>query len=115
MKSIHILLFLHFHLLLRKQHIETVCVDFFEQAAKFVEEIKAGGIWNITNPASGHPLLQGNSEIKAPRLISFNQDQFSFNYINKNNPSLLSINYIPNFTAGITFFIAKATLLEKRH
>ncbi len=41
-------------------------------------------------------------------LISFNQDQFSFNYINKNNPSLLSINYIPNFTAGITFFIAVA-------
>ena len=25
-------------------------------------------------------------------LISFNQDHFSFNYINKNNPSLLSIN-----------------------
>ena len=41
-------------------------------------------------------------------LISFNQDQFSFNYINKNSPSLLSINYIPNFTAGITFFIAVA-------
>ena len=41
-------------------------------------------------------------------LISFNQDQFSFNFINKNNPSLLSINYIPNFTAGITFFIAVA-------
>ena len=41
-------------------------------------------------------------------LISFNQDQFSFNYINKNKPSLLSINYIPNFTAGITFFIAVA-------
>ena len=41
-------------------------------------------------------------------LISFNQDQFSFNNINKNNPSLLSINYIPNFTAGITFFIAVA-------
>ena len=46
---------------------------FFEQCQKFVEEIKAGGIWNITNPASGHPLLQGSSEIKAPRLISFNQ------------------------------------------
>ena len=41
-------------------------------------------------------------------LISFNQDQFNFNYINKNKPSLLSINYIPNFTAGITFFIAVA-------
>ena len=41
-------------------------------------------------------------------LISFNQDQFSFNYIKKNNPSLLSVNYIPNFTAGITFFIAVA-------
>ena len=41
-------------------------------------------------------------------LISFNQDQFNFNYINKNKPLLLSINYIPNFTAGITFFIAVA-------
>ena len=41
-------------------------------------------------------------------LISFNQDQLSFNFINKNNPSLLSVNYIPNFTAGITFFIAVA-------
>ena len=41
-------------------------------------------------------------------LISFNQDQFNFNYINKNKPSLLSINYIPNFTAGITFFVAVA-------
>jgi Na+/proline symporter len=41
-------------------------------------------------------------------LISFTGDQFSFSFINKNNPQLLSSTYIPNYTSGLTFFIAVA-------
>ena len=41
-------------------------------------------------------------------LISFNSAEFSFDFIKMNNPHLLSSNYMPNFTAGLTFFIAVA-------
>ncbi|MDC0167864.1 sodium:solute symporter [bacterium] len=41
-------------------------------------------------------------------LISFNSNDFNFEYIKTNKPNLLSINYLPNFTAGLTFFIAVA-------
>ena len=41
-------------------------------------------------------------------LFSFNTNEFSLEFINKNKPNLLSKNYIPNFTAGLTFFIAVA-------
>ena len=41
-------------------------------------------------------------------LISFNSNEFNFEYIKRNKPNLLSSNYIPNFTAGLTFFIAVA-------
>ena len=41
-------------------------------------------------------------------LISFNSNEFSFEYIKINKPNLLSSNYLPNFTAGLTFFIAVA-------
>ena len=41
-------------------------------------------------------------------LISFTGDQFSFSFIKEKNPHLLSGTYIPNYTAGITFFIAVA-------
>ena len=41
-------------------------------------------------------------------LFSFNESQFSFEFIRQNKPYLLSSNYLPNFTAGITFFIAVA-------
>ncbi len=46
--------------------------------------------------------------ISAIYLLSFTGDQFSFDFIYKKNPQLLSFNYIPNYTAGITFFIAVA-------
>jgi len=46
--------------------------------------------------------------IAATYLISFTGDQFSFQYIIKKNPQLLSSSYIPNYTAGLTFFIAVA-------
>ncbi len=46
--------------------------------------------------------------ISAIYLLSFTGDQFSFDFIYAKNPQLLSINYIPNYTAGITFFIAVA-------
>ncbi len=39
-------------------------------------------------------------------LISFNSNDFNFEFIKTNKPNLLSINYLPNFTAGLTFFIA---------
>ena len=41
-------------------------------------------------------------------LISFNSNEFSFGYIRLNKPNLLNSNYLPNFTAGLTFFIAVA-------
>ena len=41
-------------------------------------------------------------------LISFNSAEFSFDFIEMNKPHLLSSNYMPNFTAGLTFFIAVA-------
>ena len=41
-------------------------------------------------------------------LISFNSNDFNFKFIETNKPNLLSINYFPNFTAGLTFFIAVA-------
>ena len=39
-------------------------------------------------------------------LTSFIGEQFSFSFIKEKNPHLLSGNYIPNYTAGLTFFIA---------
>ena len=41
-------------------------------------------------------------------LFNFNTDEFNFDYIKTKQPQLLSINYLPNFTAGLTFFIAVA-------
>ena len=41
-------------------------------------------------------------------LISFNTNEFSLNFINEQKPILLSSKYLPNFTAGLTFFIAVA-------
>jgi len=39
-------------------------------------------------------------------LTSFTDDQFSFEFIAQESPHLLSSTYIPNYTAGLTFFIA---------
>ena len=41
-------------------------------------------------------------------LISFNTNEFSLHFINEHKPILLSSKYLPNFTAGLTFFIAVA-------
>jgi Na+/proline symporter len=41
-------------------------------------------------------------------LTSFTGDQFSFSFIKEKSPYLLSGSYIPNYTAGLTFFIAVA-------
>jgi Na+/proline symporter len=41
-------------------------------------------------------------------LTSFTGNQFSFSFINQKNPQLLSANYIPNYTSGLTFFVAVA-------
>jgi len=41
-------------------------------------------------------------------LISFTGNQFSFEFIIQKNPQLLSVSYIPNYTSGLTFFIAVA-------
>ena len=41
-------------------------------------------------------------------ILNFNADQFSLSFIEKNNPHLISSNYIPSYTAGLTFFIAVA-------
>ena len=41
-------------------------------------------------------------------IVTFNSNEFNFEFIKLNKPNLLSSNYIPNFTAGLTFFIAVA-------
>ncbi len=41
-------------------------------------------------------------------LFNFNTNEFNFDYIKTKQPQLLSINYLPNFTGGLTFFIAVA-------
>ena len=41
-------------------------------------------------------------------INSFTGSEFSFEFINKMNPHLLSSSYIPSYTAGLTFFIAVA-------
>ena len=41
-------------------------------------------------------------------LFSFNTNEFNFEFINKNKPNLISKDYLPNFTSGLTFFIAVA-------
>jgi len=41
-------------------------------------------------------------------LINTNISYFNFQFIMQNKPILLSSNYLPNFTAGATFFIAVA-------
>ena len=41
-------------------------------------------------------------------LFLFNSYEFNFQFIKQNKKALLSINYLTNFTAGLTFFIAVA-------
>jgi len=41
-------------------------------------------------------------------LTSFTGDQFSFEFVAQKNSHLLSSSYVPNYTAGLTFFIAVA-------
>ena len=41
-------------------------------------------------------------------ITSFTGSKFSFDFVIKKNHQLMSSNYIPNYTAGLTFFIAVA-------
>ena len=41
-------------------------------------------------------------------ILNFNADQFSLAFIKEKSPHLVSANYIPSYTAGLTFFIAVA-------
>ena len=41
-------------------------------------------------------------------LIIFNTNNFNMEFIKLNKPNLISFDYLPNFTAGLTFFIAVA-------
>ena len=41
-------------------------------------------------------------------LISFNSNEFNFDFISQKKAYLLSYKYYPNFTSGLTFFIAVA-------
>ena len=41
-------------------------------------------------------------------IISINSNDFTLETIKLNSPHLLSLNYLPNYTAGLTFFIAVA-------
>ena len=41
-------------------------------------------------------------------INNFTGSDFSFEFVNKKNPHLLSSSYIPSYTAGLTFFIAVA-------
>ncbi len=46
--------------------------------------------------------------ISASFIILYSEGQFSFSFVEDKNPQLLSKSYIPNYTAGLTFFIAVA-------
>jgi len=46
--------------------------------------------------------------ISVSYVLLFVGDKFSFEFINQKNPQLLSASYLPNYTSGITFFIAVA-------
>ena len=41
-------------------------------------------------------------------ILNFNADQFSLAFIKEKSPHLVSANYVPSYTAGLTFFIAVA-------
>ena len=41
-------------------------------------------------------------------ITSFTSNEFSFTFVKQKNPQLLSLSYVPNYTAGLTFFIAVA-------
>ncbi len=41
-------------------------------------------------------------------ITSFTGSEFSFDFIKEKNPQLLSLSYLPNYTSGLTFFIAVA-------
>ena len=47
--------------------------------------------------------------ISVSYITSFTGNEFSFEFIEKNNPQLLSASYVPSYTAGLTFFIAVAS------
>ena len=46
--------------------------------------------------------------ISVSYITSFTGSEFSFKFVQQKNPQLLSASYIPNYTAGLTFFIAVA-------
>ena len=46
--------------------------------------------------------------ISVSYIASFTGSEFSFDFIKKKNPQLLSPSYLPSYTAGLTFFIAVA-------
>ncbi len=46
--------------------------------------------------------------ISVSYITVFTGNEFSFKFIEKNNPHLLSSSYIPTYTSGFTFFIAVA-------
>ena len=46
--------------------------------------------------------------ISVSYITSFTENEFSFAFVEQKNPQLLSASYIPNYTAGLTFFIAVA-------
>jgi Na+/proline symporter len=41
-------------------------------------------------------------------LVQYTGEKFTFDFIKQKNPNLLSASYIPNYTSGLTFFIAVA-------
>jgi len=41
-------------------------------------------------------------------IFGLNSNDYNFEFIRKNKPQFLSLSYLPNFTAGATFFIAVA-------
>ena len=46
--------------------------------------------------------------ISVSYILSYTGNEFSIEYVKQKNPQLLSSAYIPNYTAGLTFFIAVA-------
>ena len=63
-------------------------------------------------PDPDSPTIPRTSPLKTLKeillIILFNIDSSSFEIIKKNSPNLVDKNYLPNYTAGLTFFIAVA-------
>ena len=87
----------------------------------FVREVRSNPAYSamlpwvnmVFRPFDIHGMLPLLGDVPMPTPVltdgkSRGSDDFNFEFINQHKPHLLSPKYIPNYTAGLTFFIAVA-------